>query len=118
MKRHGYARWQEIDAEVRALSAQEKVLGKLEDGVWECEIVRLSPITRDSFELTIKHGQRIMSLEVNKQMVRLLEWATGFGRPVGGVALFSLKNGKIDEVGQCPDRIYHEEEEESLGQIV
>ena len=94
MKRFGYAKWQEIDDEIRKKQKEEDVLGKIEDGYHECEVVVCDKL------LIIKCGQRILSCQMDGNLLKLVRWATGFSRPAGGMMVAEIVKGKIVSVGK------------------
>jgi hypothetical protein len=71
----------------------------MEDGLYQCDIVRLDK-TRTGYEVTVKHGSRIISQEMPRRIYADLQWATGWNRPQGGQCIIKVTNGEIDEVGK------------------
>ena len=100
MRRYGYCRWAEIDAELRAMDGHAGALGRLSDGVYECGVVAFELITRTEARVVLKHGQRIHVEEVPASIKSLLQEMTRFKFVSGGTAIFTIRGGKIDAVGK------------------
>jgi hypothetical protein len=97
--RYGYNKYAEIHQELVKKRGKEKVLGKLLDGDYECDVVSCRGVGQGKYELTLRHGQHIHSSLVSGEVRKLLVWATGFPRPDGGRAIITLTSGKVTAVG-------------------
>lgn len=75
------------------------VLGRLEDGMYECAIVRIDR-TNKGYDVTLKHGNHILTESMPKRSYADLQWATGFSRPAGGTCVVRIAQGHIVEVGK------------------
>lgn len=100
-KRHGLCKFNQVLRECDALLTTSGVLGRLEDGLYLCEIVRLER-TKQGYDITIKHGSHILSDSMPRRIYPDLQWATDWDRPQGGKCVFKIVKGKIEELGRAP----------------
>lgn len=84
--------------------ASSKVLGKIPDGWWDVEVIKVTPIGgagyRPTYEIILRHN-RMIHVELSDQSaISILREATGFSRPQGGHGVVRLRDGKL--VGCLP----------------
>jgi hypothetical protein len=100
MKQHGYHDYDKIDKEVRTLAGEQQVLGQLSDGTYEVDVVEMRGVGKSTYELVLRHGQHIHVSNVNGEVFRLMQWATGFKRPSGGQAIVTIKSNVVVSVSR------------------
>lgn len=90
--------------------SQRRVLGKLDDGWWEVEVVKTSPAPHRQVEVVLKHGSHLHVEVMTQNQMAMLQAATGFSRPQGGVAVVHIEEGIMIDIEERRDGKNQEEE--------
>jgi hypothetical protein len=86
-----------LEAEARIPKSGNSVLGRLGDGEFEVEVVKLSK-NGPCYDVLLKHGQALHSETISSTIYKWLKDGTGFDYPQGGIAAVSIRDGRIVDV--------------------